>query len=287
MWKLISTVGTLAAAMAPGPALTVAANDLDAGYASVTSATDTVRAKTATVTCPDGTVAFGAGGHVNGGDGSVVLTAIVPAADLSGVSVGGLARADFTGAWSVSAVAVCGPIGFAALLRVGVTVDQSNATARCPNGRVLYATGFAMVEPNPGRYVDAVVPASDLSAVTVHGGGSGSPPAGLAAYGICGARPPRAERTSAVSDADSGRTRTVIAPRPAIIFDWGSAMVGAGAVVSGGGAFLDGFGPLTTLDGAIAHGVAPVPSVPGAGIRAGTSAGWDLTAYGVYIGSWY
>src|SRR3954470_19778181 len=174
MWRLIATVGTLAAAMAPGPALAVAANDLGTGYASVTSATNTIRAKTATVTCRDGTVAFGAGGHINGGDGSVVLTAIVPAADLSGVSVSGLARADFTGAWSVSAVAVCARIGISPPLRVSATVDQGNATARCPNGRLLYATGFAIVEPAAGRYVDAVVPASDLDAVTVHGGGPGS-----------------------------------------------------------------------------------------------------------------
>src|SRR5262245_56461060 len=68
---------------------------------------DTLPSKFAIAECDDGQVAFGMGGKINNGGGTVALTTIMPGPGLHSVVVWGQALLGSSVPWSVTAVAVC------------------------------------------------------------------------------------------------------------------------------------------------------------------------------------
>ena len=247
----ILTGGILAAfvmvLVMPGPAQAASA------YHEQSSAYDSSTAKSATATCPTGEKAIGSGGWIKDGNGHVALTGIVPAPDLSSVTAVGRAMPGQVGSWSVNAVAICG---------VGLDPERvmdtgaATATAACPAGKIVSSTGYAVLAPAGGAYVDEVIPSNWMSFVEVHGVNA----VAVVAYGICVEPMARAERTTVGSEPGSADSKDVTAGKPAMLQDFGSWIFGGG--VKATGAMVDALVPSPTLDSARARAWRSMPRGP-------------------------
>ncbi|HKE98758.1 MAG TPA: hypothetical protein VKG45_07495 [Actinomycetes bacterium] len=161
---------------------------------STPSATNS-SAKSAVATCPQGTVVHGASGRIVNGGGKVLITDMVPDANLKSVRVQGAENDTYGSDWRVIATAICAPDNGHNLTRIEVAsgANGSNqaprsAFATCPAGQVLFGTGFkvgnaagniliAEVEPNAGLTQVEVEARADNGFVGVFN---------LFAYAICG-----------------------------------------------------------------------------------------------------
>jgi hypothetical protein len=151
----------------------------------VVESTDTnaVTPKQVTATCPDGSL-FATGARIVGGDGGVVLTAIIPDAVSDSVTVTARARDWVDGAWSLMAFAVCDrsiqPPGVTSQTAIG----QASVTASCPGDTRLTGAGFRL-DGWPGiAGVRELAISSNLRDVRVGTAGTAAPEA-VTAYGIC------------------------------------------------------------------------------------------------------
>ena len=201
----------IAAALAGALLVDPAAYAMDAPVrVELTGVSNFATSKTMRAECPGGTVVFGVGGSVNAGGGNVILTGIVPDANLAGVTVTGLAIS------RQSAVVVFDgrrrlprPGGKAPVRRSG-SGSAGNASMDCIGGKILYGAGFEILNATGAGLVDRVVPRSDLSGVDVHARGIAPAAGDLVAYGVCALPLPRGERT----DVPSATTRPRRRPGP-------------------------------------------------------------------------
>jgi hypothetical protein len=152
-----AALGVTAAAVAATPAHAVA------GVVLVTanSATDSATSKSATATCPAGTVIYGGGGHlfnVPQGD-QVRLSGLRPLVTLLGLT-GFRATATeddtgYAGVWTVTAIAICGPVlpGWQVVWSTSPTTSNqwNSAAAHCPAGKKVISAGAEV--SNGGRDV--------------------------------------------------------------------------------------------------------------------------------------
>ncbi|GAA4735298.1 hypothetical protein Prum_084750 [Phytohabitans rumicis] len=234
--------------------------------------------KDAVATCPGDTKVLGGAGYISNGFGDVVLDRIVPNADLTSVSVRGLEHGGVAGAWSATAVAMCGdPV--LNLRRVSYELPRSwtspkNAVAYCPGNLSVYGLGAQIVDGRGDVVLDDLEISDDLSFVNVGAYQVGDPNHawGLVAYAICGNRATTMERVvaSPASGSDNASPKSVhSASCPA-----GTTQTGVGGEVSGGRGAV-------TLDeltvSAVAGGVAQVRAHDN-----GTGAGpWNVLSYSV------
>jgi hypothetical protein len=177
-------IGTVAPAQAvPG-----------ATMVSTPSVTDSL-AKSAVATCPAGTVVYGAAGRIVNGGGKVLITDMVPDANLTSVRVQGVENDLYGSDWRVIASAICAPDNGHNLARVevasaanGSNLAPRSAFANCPAGQVLFGTGFKVGNASGNVLIAEVEPTAALNQVEVEAradnGFNGV--FNLFAYGICG-----------------------------------------------------------------------------------------------------
>jgi len=119
-------------------------------YREQFSSYDSTAVHTATVSCSAGNKLIGVGGVVdsNGpGQDRLVLTAIVPADDLTSLIVQGHeSEAGYDSNWRVKAIAVCArPLPGQQLIRASSAndaIDHKLARAACPSGTLIHSVGF-------------------------------------------------------------------------------------------------------------------------------------------------
>jgi hypothetical protein len=253
---------------------------------AASSPKNTVAAKMVVVRCPDGTVVLGAGGIASPAADAVILTGIVPSADLAAVAVTAVALPTQVTPWALAAIAVCQPAGDRApRLVAGAAATPGTATARCATDEIAYGVGFRLLGTPGAQLLDSVTPAADQSTVEVHARGESSNvrPYDVIAYAVCGQPRWRHERTSLPSAYDPLSPKSGTAPKAQMSADGGSWVYAAGAKVTGpGDLHINGLLPVLGLDGAYAQAA----RLPQAALRADGD-GWDLEVFGDTIGSWY
>lgn len=247
---------------------------------------DTTPVKFARARCPQGEVVIGMGGQINGGNGRVAMTGIVPDQALTMVTVGGRALPGQDIEWSVTAVAVCHRPTIPAPLRVSSEPGQYLARIGCPSPMILYSIGY-QIQLAGGGFLREATFSDDVREATVRAGGSGVDPGGLVAYGICA--PPLTKHVITHAEPaafDSTSTKEATAGKPEIFeFDHGSWMFGAGAAVKGAaGVLIDALTPTSGLDGAYARAYKATTSA--ASLMDGDD-DWELQVDGDYVGEWY
>jgi hypothetical protein len=149
-----------------------------------TTGPDAESAKTATAECPPGLFVFGVGARVTGGEGGVVITAIVPDASMGSVTAAATARDWFDGVWSLTAFAVC-DVAYAGVGRVSeTTYGETSASATCPGHTRLTGAGFRWDGSVETRGVREVALGPGLLTARVGLGGA-TGPTSLTTYAIC------------------------------------------------------------------------------------------------------
>jgi hypothetical protein len=253
-----------------------------------TSAFNSQAGKFARAECPGNQVVIGIGGRINGGNGGVAMTGIVPDASLSAVTVFGRELPGHDQPWSVTAVAICHTVLDRGLVeRISSLVPgQYLAQAECPNNKMLYSVGFHMPQPDGDEFLRAAVPSPDLRVVTVQADGPGVDPGSLIAYGICA--PPMVDEAVTRADPtafDSSSPKEAFAGPPEDLnLNLGSWMFGAGAAVKGArGILIDALTPMPGLDRAFK---AAFPGVAARVLLDGED-DWELEVSGDYVGEWY
>jgi hypothetical protein len=275
LWGAVLVAGLVTLPAAPAHAVS------SIQVVSGSSASNSTSSKTITVDCPVGSFLYGTGGGITGGSGSVSLDAAVPEgsppfrARVTATELGA-----FSGNWSVSAYATCGP--FTTNLQVHSTpAGQSTALTKeravsCPTGQGLYGTGFRVTGGGGGVLVHDVIPGTSISprGVTVRATARPgfAPNWGLEAFGVCATAAPtmRVEQalTTSTTTPSKGINRTCQT---------------AGTVAHGVGVQTLSESPGTAVDGRIAlvTNAALFSTVGSAGAAAnGTVAeNWRLQVY--------
>ena len=280
------------AVVAVAAVLVVPAPVYGAGRERAQSAHDTDPSKAATANCPGGQVVIGAGGRIKGGDGGVILDAVIPRR--TSVTVRGAAYPDHDSSWSVIAAAVCelessGP---------GVTIESGTTTATCPNGTDLSGSGFDLPT---GSVLTGLIPDPAVGDVTVRtpsiviGGG------GPTAYAVCvpELRPTYSTRFEADSPHDASAPKSVTAggvsdtsyPHLSGVgatITWADHGPGLSPIRSD--VFIDTLMPTADLTGVVVEAVdrTPPSGSPGGSERSGGAPAvgpddgqWSVTGYGI------
>ncbi len=257
-------------------------------YHTATSTSDTSPRKSVTVTCPAGQIVYGFGGSTVDSDGQVALTGIVPNEELTAVTaIAQVRNTRWNGTWSVVAAATCWPPGDLALQRVFELGSGASMSASCPGNKLLYSSGYLVESAGGSPYVDAVIPAPDLSSVLVRGGGASG--LHVSAIALCGKKIDGPcfkfrERTEQTVPVGTGSTTTATAPLP-LIQGCGTAWVfGAGVSSTRPGMFIDALGPGPHLAGGLARMARADILAKG---MVGAADEDEVTTYGTCIGSWY
>jgi hypothetical protein len=237
--------------------------------------------KQAQVSCPDDTVVYGTGGQINDGDGDVVMLAIVPAQDLSSVTVLAAALPGHVGPWSVTAYAVCfSPDGLSPkrVMQPGLT---STATASCKDGRVVHGTGYELRQPPGQLFLYGLVPDPNLTEVTVRARGQWEPYT-VVAYAVC-AYPISYQRCEGTNFSGGPSPNVAVTVCPPVR---GTGQVfGVGGLVSlATDVYIDALVPGPNLDAAIVR-AARLPAQTAQ--LTGGDDDYVVTAFGSEIGSWY
>jgi hypothetical protein len=167
---------------------------------SAGSAIDSSVVKSATAVCASSKKVLGAGGQINAADtGKVVLSAITPLSDLSGVTVTGVETGGGTTEnWTLNAWAICGYTpNIPGLQLVGAsTANDSNAAkstvAYCPSGKKATGGGggiTASASDKPLLVLEGVgLHGLSLDRVTAYGAETGGGTSGnwsVTSYVIC------------------------------------------------------------------------------------------------------
>lgn len=271
---VLLAAGALTAALPAAPAAATA--DRDRYRAE--SAHDTGTPKTVTADCPAGEIAFGGGGRIVDGNGSVLLTSVVPDGDSVTVTAGALPQ--YETAWSVVAVVVCYPPQPAAGARSLVASTQSvvahASAATCPAGTVLSGTGFALAGSPGQQLLTGLVPDATAGTVSVSVVNKASGLAKPTAYAVC--VPPEDPgyplRVEGNSPTDTTVPKVASASgNPGGVDDW-AVLSGAGGLIVNGpsDAFLDAVVP----DPGLLSATARADRLPGGA----TGTPWTVTAYG-------
>jgi hypothetical protein len=259
LWGAVLVAGLVTLPAAPAHAVS------SIQVVSGSSASNSTSSKTITVDCPLGSFLDAAVP-----EGSPPFRARVTATELGA----------FSGNWSVSAYATCGP--FTTNLQVHSTpAGQSTALTKernisCPTGQGLYGTGFRVTGGGGGVLVHDVIPGTSISprGLTVRATARPgfAPNWGLEAFGVCATAAPtmRVEQalTTSTTTPSKGINRTCQT---------------AGTVAHGVGVQTLSESPGTAVDGRIAliTNAALFSTVGSAGAAAnGTVAeNWRLQVY--------
>jgi hypothetical protein len=178
-----------------------------------TSATNSTTAKSATATCPAGTVIYGGGGHLyNVPDSNQVrLSGLRPLVSLIGLTgFRASATEDDSGynkAWSVTAYAICGPAlaGWQVVWSISPTTSNpsNSATAHCPAGKKALSAGAEVSNGGSGVVLQLIVPDVSLdwavaAAYEDETGYNGSWE--VTAYAVCANPPDGLQRVTGTQD---------------------------------------------------------------------------------------
>jgi hypothetical protein len=223
------------------------------------SATDSGFSKHAVATCPAGTVVYGGGGDIVGGNHEVVLYEIDSRGDRQRFYASAHEDVDgYSGTWTVYAWAVCGPDRPELGLVYTSATDYTNtgergvrATVTCPVGKRVISVGGAAAGPfwyfrheAAGMVLDSLAPSSDLRWVTADAyqeEGARNNDAGVLATAICGYAPAGLQLTPRVTSAAGTADKTLT----------GECPTGTRAVSAAGG--LNGSGGQAWLDRLVPH----------------------------------
>jgi hypothetical protein len=144
---------------------------------SASSATDSMSTKSATATCPAGTVIYGGGGYLVGATGhSARLNGLRPLVTLLGIT-GFRASATeddngLAGNWSVDVYAICGPTlpGWQVIWSTSPSSSQSwrSATATCPAGKKVISAGAEVANGGGNVVLQLIVPDNGLGHITTN-----------------------------------------------------------------------------------------------------------------------
>ena len=255
-----------------------------------TSIVSTDTSKSVSVSCGPTKFLAGMGARVNGGNGMVALTGVVPTTAMTAVTAHAEARVSFTAPWSLTVFAVCiDSPWYVEIVTSPAAPGSSVATATCPAPKVVFSGGFLLPQPTGGGYLTGLVPSVGLSSVTVTAGGTVSSQPGPIAVALCGMYAGWA-RTSGTSSIDTAASKSAFAGLPVGADPRDTYIVGAGARIIGEGALIDAFTPLAGFDGAMAHaariaGGQLAKSGPAAAVT--ESGDWGVACYGNAIGAWY
>jgi hypothetical protein len=215
-----------------GPATPARAVPVPVGDSS-TSTYNSNSPKWDTATCSGGDVVLSGGGNITGGAGNVVLSEVM--VHRTTVTVLAYEATAYSGDWSVTAWAVCGPDEEDVIITWANgdgTTTTKVAVASCPAGKRLYGTGYKLTGANGKVFPSAVRPDEALTEVTVradaHGGFTGD--WDLIAYAVCAKPAAHMRLLTARSSADPSPSKTVTTEACP-----GTAHVhGVGAEISGG-----------------------------------------------------
>lgn len=144
--------------------------------------------KSATVTCPAGYQVAGPGGLIidtgyavpwAGGSGRVSITAMVPDAGLTSVTVTGAIRDPLNwdplvDTFQVRAQAICVKVGYLTGLSLvsspsvdnGTASAHKTSTAACPAGQTVYGGGYDIAGADGKVFATSVTPSADLAEIT-------------------------------------------------------------------------------------------------------------------------
>lgn len=188
-WKRVAVVG-IAVGVACGVVVPAQAGIADSGVRLVEAVSPvTPSAKSVTAWCPSGTKLYSAGGAVRDWSGRVMIDAVRPLPDLSGVTVSARALPD-TPAWAVIARAVCAR-GNPVLVRaneVGTAlVDYKKHDDPCAVPGSLTGVGGEVVDQDPANpaALYGLVPDESLTTATAKGSGPADASWTVKAWAIC------------------------------------------------------------------------------------------------------
>jgi hypothetical protein len=238
--------------------------------------------KSAEVGCGEGQSVLGIGGRIRGGDGQVVMDALIPEATL-GPGGDATVRASEIGngtteLWSIVAYAICAEVPTIERGRIGEISSTSPRETEigisdnpCSlQNQVLTGTGGEIVDGPPGRILlEALIPSQDLQGVTVRAAEQPDTAATwrLDARSICADLPnvQRVVRTS----LNTSENKHVTAQCPG-----DARVVGTGGEIIGGGGHVVMTYIVPDADLTRVH-------VRGAEGEEGTDANWAVRAYAI------
>jgi hypothetical protein len=177
------------AIVAAGPASATTTGIGNPRDAVAVSATDSTGTKSATATCPTGTVVIGGGGSIAGGGNQVRIRGLFPVGATAFRVIGKEAVGGYAGNWSVTAQARCAapPAGleYRSATATGSSGDVRAVRATCTPGHKVIGVGAAIGGDQIA--IDAVAPSSDLTSVLARSylSGGTSTVMNVTAYAIC------------------------------------------------------------------------------------------------------
>jgi hypothetical protein len=193
-WARVAVVG-FAVGLASGAVTTAQANVGAAAAFSVRVVEEVSRStdsdKSVTAMCPTGTKVYSAGGGVDNRSGNVVVDAIRPLPDLSGVVVSARSLAA-TAPWAVTAYAVCGkgdPVLVSGNALGAALVEFKQESVSCPVAGSLTGLGGEVVG-NDGvdkATLYGLVPDDGPTTATAKGSGPTDAQWAMKAWAICDA----------------------------------------------------------------------------------------------------
>ena len=222
---------------------------------------------------------FSGGASINGGNGQVVLKAIIPEIGTPSRIIA-IAVEDQTGTnanWSLSAYAICGNYAVVpvAAHTASNSVSPKSTTATCPTGKRVVGASAAVFSGGGQVLLDDFIPNSTLTAVTAKAyedGNGYSANWDLIAYAMCADFAfPGLERRS----ADSSAGKNSQSPKTAMVgcSSSGKRVIGLGTAVD------DGFGQVLIDDALPTNSNLTQVTVRAYEDETGHSQSWDILAY--------
>ena len=176
--RLLGYLGVLGLAVAAGSVAAEPAYAVDGiQLISVASASDSASPKSASATCPAGTVIYGGGGHLFNASGDQVrLSGLRPLVSLVGLT-GFRATATeddngHAGAWSVTAYALCGPKlpGWQVVWSTSPSTSNpwNSASVNCPAGKKVISAGAEVSHGDDDVVLQIIFPDASLDWVSTN-----------------------------------------------------------------------------------------------------------------------
>lgn len=206
------------------------------------SATDSTELKTVEAVCPSGTVAYGGGGDIVGGEHQVFLQQLGTFGHADRYFAQAHEDSDgYSGNWTLYAWAACGPelpgMEVVEADSAGDSSSHHTVTAVCPIGKkVLSAGGSAIGYVSPvdawGHYIlNSVVPSDSLTSVTVDGYEDQAHTSyawETRAFALCAQPRPTMKRIATVTASSTGdKTATAECPSGLVPYGVGGGITGA------------------------------------------------------------
>jgi hypothetical protein len=162
-------------------------------YATYTFSPGSTKSRWSSITCPKGKKILGAGATVNGGNGHVLLTGLVPSEDARTITATAYEdEAGTTANWSITATATCVKPAQGMEIVQGASAQSSDvsvasATLTCPDGTKLHGVAGEVIGGNGEvrlRHLDAT-PASEARVRAAEDQTGYSKPWSVRSFGIC------------------------------------------------------------------------------------------------------